>query len=213
MHQPFKRVLVLAPHTDDAELGCGGSLARFLEEGTSVHVAAFCRAEDSLPPGSPPDMLEVEFRASMAGMQIPADQVSVFHYPVRRFPERRQDILESILQLRRDVQPEAVFIPSGNDKHQDHQVIHAEAVRAFKDITIWGYELPWNHVDFSAEAFVTLEARHLEKKWEAMQAYQSQMNLARPYFTREFVFGLGCVRGTQVKAAYAEAYEVVRIRI
>jgi N-acetylglucosamine malate deacetylase 1 len=213
MHPPFKSLLVLAPHTDDAELGCGASLARFLEEGTRIHVAAFCRAEDSLPQGAPSDMLELEFRTSMKRMGIPDDGVTVFRYPVRRFPGHRQEILEDLIKLRRAVQPEAVFVPSGTDKHQDHQVIHAEAVRAFKDITIWGYELPWNHVDFSAEAFVTLEPRHLEKKWEAMQAYESQIKLARPYFTREFVFGLGCVRGTQVKAAYAEAYEVVRIRI
>ena len=213
MSRLFESILILAPHTDDAELGCGGTMSRFHEEGTRVHVAAFCRAEDSLPSGAPPDMLEKEFRSSMDRMQIPADQVHVLRFPVRRFPEHRQAILESILKLRSDVMPEAVFIPSGNDKHQDHQVIHAEAVRACKDITVWGYELPWNHVDFSAEAFVTLEARHLERKWEALQSYQSQITLARPYFTRDFVFGLGCVRGTQVKAAFAEAYEVVRIRI
>ena len=209
----FQRVLLLAPHTDDAELGCGGSIARFLEEGTEIFVAAFSRAEDSLPAGSPPDMLEVEFRASMAKMNVPQRGVRVFSFPVRRFPQKRQEILEAILDLRREFNPDAVFVPSGNDKHQDHQVIHAEAVRAFKDITIWGYELPWNHVDFSAQAFVTLESRHLERKWEALQEYLSQMRLNRPYFTREFIFGLGCVRGVQVKAGYAEAYEVVRMKI
>jgi LmbE family N-acetylglucosaminyl deacetylase len=176
-------------------------------------VSAFSRAEDSLPPGSPPDMLEVEFRASMAKMAIPQECVKVFNFPVRRFPQHRQEILETILTLRRSFNPDAVFAPSGNDKHQDHQVVHAEAVRAFKDITVWGYELPWNHVDFSAQAFVTLESRHLERKWESLQEYRTQMDLHRPYFTREFIFGLGCVRGVQVKAGYAEAYEVVRMKI
>ncbi|HEX2748632.1 MAG TPA: PIG-L deacetylase family protein [Verrucomicrobiales bacterium] len=209
----FRRVLLLAPHTDDAELGCGGSVARFLEEGAEVYVAAFSRAEDSLPTGAPLDMLEVEFRASMAKMNVPQENVKVFNFPVRRFPQHRQEILDAILTLRKGFQPDAVFVPSGNDKHQDHQIIHAEAVRAFKDITIWGYELPWNHVDFSAQAFVTLESRHLERKWEALQEYHSQMKLARPYFTREFIFGLGCVRGVQVKSGYAEAYEVVRMKI
>ena len=68
-------------------------------------------------------------------------------------------------------------------------------------------------MDFSAQAFVTLELRHLEKKWEALQAYRTQLDLRRPYFTKEFIFGLGCVRGVQVKAVYAEAYEVVRMKI
>ena len=208
----FSRVLILAPHTDDAELGCGGSLARFVEEGTEVFVAVFSRAEDSLPPGSAPDMLEVEFRASMTRMQVPQENLRVFGFPVRRFSQQRQDILECLVKLRREVQPDTVFVPSGHDLHQDHQTIHAEAVRAFKDITVWGYELPWNHVDFSAQAFVTLEEYHLEKKWEALQAYESQLQLQRPYFTREFTFGLASVRGVQVKSRYAEAYEVVRMK-
>lgn len=208
----FSRVLILAPHTDDAELGCGGSIARFVEEGTEVHVAAFSRAEDSLPPGSAPDMLEVEFRESMARMQVPQSHVRVFGFPVRRFSQHRQDVLETLIKLRREVEPDTVFAPSGHDMHQDHQTIHSEAIRAFKDITVWGYELPWNHVDFSAQAFITLQPRHVERKWEALQAYQSQLRLSRPYFTREFVFGLASLRGVQVKSPYAEAYEVVRMK-
>lgn len=47
-----KKVLVLAPHTDDAELGCGGSIAKFVEEGREVHVVSFSIAEDSLLPAS-----------------------------------------------------------------------------------------------------------------------------------------------------------------
>jgi LmbE family N-acetylglucosaminyl deacetylase len=213
MSLSFKSVLILAPHTDDAELGCGGSIARFVEEGTQVHVAAFSRAEDSLPPGSAPDMLEVEFRSSMARMQVLQERVHVFGFPVRRFSQHRQDILECLVKLRHEVQPDTVFVPSGHDMHQDHQTIYSEGVRAFKDITVWGYELPWNHVDFSAQAFVTLETRHLERKWEALQAYESQLSLSRPYFTREFIFGLASVRGVQVKASYAEAYEVVRMKV
>lgn len=46
-----KKVLVLAPHTDDAELGCGASIARFIEEGSDILVAAFSSAEESLPVG------------------------------------------------------------------------------------------------------------------------------------------------------------------
>ena len=112
----------------------------------------------------------------------------------------------------RDVKPEIVFLPSGNDLHQDHQVLHLEGVRAFKDVTVWGYDLPWNHVTFSAQAFVTLERRHVEAKWEALKCYESQLQLKRAYFSWEFVESLARVRGTQVKADYAEAYEVVRIK-
>ena len=76
-----------------------------------------------------------------------------------------------------------------------------------------GYELPWNHISFDAQAFVTLEERHLDAKWAALQAYTSQFELARPYFSRSFIEGLARVRGTQVKVEIAEAFEVMRIKL
>ena len=50
----MKRILVLAPHTDDAELGCGASIVRMLENDREVYIAAFSTAEESLPPGALP---------------------------------------------------------------------------------------------------------------------------------------------------------------
>jgi LmbE family N-acetylglucosaminyl deacetylase len=208
-----KRVLVLAPHTDDAELGCGGTLARFLAEGVHVHVAVFSTAEESLPKGARPGTLKDEFYAAMNTMGIPPDQYTVHDYPVRRLSYHRQEVLESLVNLRREVKPEAVLLPAGTDLHQDHQVVNIEGLRAFKDITVWGYELPWNHVEFSANAFVVLSEAHLQKKWAALQAYQTQLDLARPYFSWEFVRSLACIRGVQVKTAFAEAFEVIRIRM
>ena len=49
-----ERILVLAPHTDDAELGAGGSMTKWLEAGVDLHVAVFSTAEESLPNGSAP---------------------------------------------------------------------------------------------------------------------------------------------------------------
>jgi LmbE family N-acetylglucosaminyl deacetylase len=77
---------------------------------------------------------------------------------------------------------------------------------------VWGYELPWNHIRFSAQAFVTLERSDVETKWEALKAYKSQLELKRPYFSWEFVESLARIRGVQVKAEYAEAFEVVRVK-
>lgn len=206
------RVLVLAPHTDDAELGCGATMARLLKEGVQVSVAAFSTAEDSLPPGAPITQLRDEYLAAMSKLGIPRDNVFVFGYPVRRLSYHRQEVLEDLVQLRRQLDPSIVFIPSGTDLHQDHQVLNAEGLRCFKDMSIWGYELPWNNIGFPAQAFVTLERSHLQVKWEALQEYKSQFELARPYFSWEFIEGLARVRGVQVKACYAEAFEVVKIR-
>lgn len=208
----MKRVLALAPHTDDAELGCGGTLARLLEEGAEVQVAAFSTARESLPPGAPPGLTRDECTEAMRRLGLPAEHLLIYDFPVRRFPEHRQAILEDLVKLRGQLRPDTILLPSPHDLHQDHQVIAAEGLRAFKESTVWGYELPWNQVDFSAQAFVLLQRRHLEAKWQALSAYRSQFQLGRPYFSEEFVTGLARVRGTQIKAEYAEAFEVIRLR-
>jgi N-acetylglucosamine malate deacetylase 1 len=206
------RVLVLAPHTDDAELGCGGTIARLLAGGAKVSVATFSVAEETLPPGSAPDRLCHEFMCAMQILGVDSDRVFVSRYPVRRFSDYRQELLGELLQLKQRVDPEMVFVTTGTDTHQDHQVLHNEAVRAFKDTTLWGYELPWNNLRFSAQAFVTLNQEHIDRKWAALQAYKSQVELQRPYFKKDVIYGLASVRGVQVRAQYAEVFEVVRFK-
>ncbi|MFM1651929.1 PIG-L deacetylase family protein [Brevibacillus sp. B_LB10_24] len=207
----FQRVLVLAPHTDDAELGCGGFMARLVEEKTSVFVAAFSTARESVPEGSPHDTILREFYRAMAILEVPPDRLFVCDYPVRRFSDHRQDILEDLRKLRRTIEPDLILLPSGQDVHQDHQVLHNEGVRAFKDLTVFGYELPWNHLSFRTQAFVDLKPGHVQKKWQALQAYRSQIELKRPYFSEDFIQGLARLRGTQIKTDWAEAFEVVRV--
>jgi LmbE family N-acetylglucosaminyl deacetylase len=205
-------ILVLAPHTDDAELGCGATIARLVEEGRKVFVAAFSTAEESLPAGMPPDTLKREFCEAMPILGVPVSQLSIYDFTVRRLSYHRQEVLEEMVSLRSKIRPDLVLLPSGNDLHQDHQVVHAEGLRAFKDMSLLGYELPWNHINFSAQAFFTLQKRHIEKKLEALQCYRSQSALDRLYLKKEFIEGIARVRGVQIKTEWAEAFEVLRMK-
>ena len=78
---------------------------------------------------------------------------------MRTFPVHRQDILELLIALWEEWSPDIVFQPSLHDVHQDHQVIAAEGLRAFKRTTILGYEIPWNNFDFAYQAYVSLDGR------------------------------------------------------
>ncbi|CAN0156580.1 unnamed protein product [Chrysoparadoxa australica] len=118
-----------------------------------------------------------------------------------------------MVQLKNSIIPDLVMVTTGSDLHQDHEVVYNEGLRAFKHASIWGYELPWNHVSFSTQAFVKLSQPHLDKKWEMMQVYESQFIKQRPYFTKEFMEGLARVRGVQIGEPYAEAFEVVRLKV
>ncbi|MDR9417010.1 MAG: PIG-L family deacetylase [Gracilimonas sp.] len=209
----MNKVLVLAPHTDDAELGCGGTMARFLEEGTEIYVAAFSTARASVPEGSDPDILRKEFIKSMEILGVNEDRYFIYDYQVRKLNYSRQEVLEEMVKLKNQIKPDMVLLPSGNDLHQDHQVVYNEGLRAFKESSIWGYELPWNHVTFNTQSFVTLKEKHMKKKWEMMSVYESQLIKQRNYFTKEFMDGLARVRGVQVKEEFAEAFEVIRLKV
>jgi len=204
-----ERVLVLAPHADDGELGCGGAIARFVESGARVHYQAFSMCEDSVPPSFARDELEREMRLAVGVLGIPHENVIVHRYQVRRFHEQRQAILEDLLASRRAIEPDVVLMPCTRDIHQDHQVVAAEAVRAFKNRTMLSYEMPWNNLELATSAFIPLEARHVDKKVGAFACYRTQAH--RPYSGREFAFSLAKVRGIQIGCEYAEAFECVRL--
>jgi LmbE family N-acetylglucosaminyl deacetylase len=205
----WKRVLILAPHTDDGELGCGGTTARLVETGCEVRYVAFSIATRSLPPGFEPDTLAREVREATTELGIPDANLTVHDFDVRTFPERRQDILELLVALWDEWQPDVVFQPSHHDVHQDHQTIAQEGLRAFKRTTILGYEIPWNNFNFSYGAYLALERRHVERKVAAVARYASQQH--RRYADEGYIWNLARVHGTNVNREYAEVFEVYRL--
>jgi LmbE family N-acetylglucosaminyl deacetylase len=204
-----KKILVLAPHTDDGELGCGGTMAKFATEGKDIYYAAFSTCSKSLPPGLAPDTLKHECLKATGLLGLDSSHVTLFNFEVREFPDHRQQILEEIVRLNKSISPDLVFIPSSTDVHQDHGVIHTEALRAFKSCTILGYELPWNHSQFNSTFFITLEPEYIKKKIEALKAYQSQSQ--RNYMQEDFTSSLARVRGVQSNTDLAEAFEVYKM--
>lgn len=203
------RMLVLAPHTDDAEFGCGGSISRLIEEGHHVMCIAFSAAESSVPAPWPSDVLRHEIAQATKILGIAPSDLQVLSYPVRQFAQHRQEILDVMVQAKKDLSPDIVFLPSINDTHQDHQVIAQEGFRAYKHISMLGYELPWNNLSFNTNFFVFLEERHILKKIEALDCYASQKH--RSYASAEFIRSLAHTRGTQMGSRYAEVFEAIRL--
>ncbi|MCF7805760.1 MAG: PIG-L family deacetylase [Candidatus Marinimicrobia bacterium] len=206
---PFTKVLALSPHTDDIEFGCGGTLSRLLEQGAEVHTAIFSLCQESVPEGFPDDVLLHEMHASADVLGIPQKNRHIFNYPVRRFPEHRQDILEDLVQLKKDLQPDLVLTPSTDDVHQDHEVISKESIRAFRFSSLWGYELPWNNLSFQNQAVVGLNEKYLEQKTEALSCYKSQG--FRPYSDPEFFRAIARSRGMQNKRDLVEVFELIKL--
>ncbi len=203
-----KNVLVLSPHTDDAEIGCGGTISYLIERGKQVSVAVFSFCEESIPDGFPQNILSKEMASSMNTLGVQEKNIIPYEYNVRHFPEHRQDILDNLIALRNSIQPDLIIMPSIQDIHQDHQVIAQEGLRAFKYTSLLGYDMPWNTFRQDHTFFVPLHEKHLENKLRALNYYQSQKQ--RPYMTRDAIMGLAKMRGLQINNEFAEAFHVIR---
>lgn len=202
----MKNVLLLAPHIDDIEFSCAGTVSKLVEKGFNVFYVYFSRCELSLPEGLPENILEKELEKSAKIMGI--NNIIKFNYSVRRFPEFRQDILENLIKIKKQINPCQVLLPSSYDIHQDHQTIHNEGIRAFKHSTLLGYETIWNNFSFTPGYFSCLDERHVNKRIKAMMSYQSQKK--RGYLQEELVWNMVSMRGLQAGRNYAEAFEIIR---
>lgn len=204
----LNNVLILAPHTDDGELGAGGAISYFLEKNAKVYYAAFSTAKDSVPRGMPKDILKTEVRNATRKLGIEEKNLFIYDYQVRKLNYCRQEILEDLIRLRKKIHFDLVLMPSLNDIHQDHLTVSQEGLRAFKTSSILGYELIWNNLTFNTTCFVKLEERHLKNKINALKCYKSQEG--KDYVSADFIRSLAKARGVQIGAKYAEAFEVIR---
>ena len=134
----------------------------------------------------------------------------LYDYKTRCFPEARQHILDRLVRMRAQFWPDLVLIPCTTDRHQDHQVITAEALRAFREnVRILGYISPRSHtLPVGVNCFAQLEQRHLDAKLAAIGCYQSQAG--KPYLRGAFIRALAHVQGVQCGAEFAEGFEGIR---
>jgi LmbE family N-acetylglucosaminyl deacetylase len=204
----IKNILILAPHTDDGEFGCGGTISKYSENNVRVIYAAFSAAEQSVLPHLPTKILRKEVKSATAILGIRADDCLVFDFEVRKFPENRQNILDKMIELNKEYEPDLVFLPSTYDTHQDHLTIAQEGFRAFKKCSMLGYEVPWNNLTFKTQCFIELTEVQLNKKIQSMYAYESQRH--KNYASDEFIRSLAITRGVQIGKKYAETFEVIR---
>ena len=204
------KVLILAPHTDDMELGCGGLVSRLTSEFASVVTCVcFSAAEESVPLNLDRDILRREAPLAGSKLGVNPSNYNILSFPVRRFPEFRQDILDIMITFRRSCHYDLVVVPSSSDRHQDHQVIHNEACRAFKATSIIGYHFPWNCFDFSHDFIVQISREDLDRKILSTQCYKSQQD--RKYMKPEFIESFAAYAGSLMGVSFAESFEVIRL--
>jgi len=204
-------VLVISPHADDAELGCGGTITKLISENHNIFWIVFSIAENSFINRGPKDTLKNEFLCVIKHIGLKHEQYTIKKYSVRNFDQARQNILDDFIQIKKEFKPDLVIGPSLTDFHQDHNVVANEMVRAFKtSSSIVSYEFPWNNFNFNSQLLIKLNEFEIKNKWEMLKKYKSQLALKRSYFDKKYIYSLARVRGIQCNSQYAESFEIIR---
>lgn len=202
-------ILFLSPHTDDVELGCGGTMHRLLKKSSNnIYVNTFSTCSDL---ENKSDLLKKESQVSLEELGIDAEKVSYNDFKVRNFNINRQEILDTLICLREKINPDIVFLPSSMDVHQDHEVIYSEGVRCFKNFSsIYGYQLPWNLSSLENNFTISFDKESLNKKISCLSKYYSQVH--RPYMNAEYIRSSAIFFGLNTDEEFAESFEVIRLK-
>jgi len=206
MEWSVNRVLVVSAHTDDMELGAGGTVRQLLEKGIHVKSLVFSDCRKSVDTKKyPEDILARECKT--AAKHLGLEDLTIHQFPVREFPSRRQEILEAIYAVRKEDKYDLVLTHWIGDLHQDHRVVAEETNRAFMktDTTVLAYEVPGNCPGFTPHVFIPMTEEEVKLKVEMLQSYESQV-AKRGYFEINAIKSLMGYQGNHVGEKYAEAF-------
>ena len=199
-----EKLLILAPHTDDESLGCGGLIARTIEEGGEVSVLVFTTnygvsTYDEFNKAM--HVLNVSFLSKQYFTALTFDQTAII------------EMISVIETTCRTFKPTTVAIPFQNSFHQDHEVIAKAAMSALRPHgyipqKVLAYEQPyygiWDFGDaFKPNYYVDI-TNYLDKKLEALKCYKSQKI---PF---DMIKAMAQLRGGESGTKYAEAYILMR---
>jgi LmbE family N-acetylglucosaminyl deacetylase len=222
-----KRILILSPHADDAELGCGGYMARMIDrEGAKVLVALMTVGETASRHAGLISESERhrEFCASMA--LLGAEHTVLSHgmngqmhmVPMRDFVCQLDDLQE-------EFKPDTVLLPLPSS-HQDHKYVWEVGLACTRPTAakhrpdfIAAYEYPVSNWGDGAEfsvgrggLYVNVDD-HLQSKISALKEYVSQMRGPGHLISIEGAIALAKLRGLEAGCNYAELFHILRVRM
>ena len=203
-------IVVFGAHPDDFEVGCSGTILKYLKD---INLRIFVMS-DRYEDGKLRNMKEKEKAFKILGLEnIP---FTIYDIPTRVFHDYKSKIRNILYDIAYNSNVDVVFTPPVHDIHQDHIVLAEEVMRLFREKTIFGYEVIRSGYDFMPMMHVTLPEKIVEKKIKAAQCYKSQWSTTTSggyYFAKEVMKGLMRARGAQFGLQFAEAFEVYQLKL
>lgn len=199
-----KRVLFLGAHPDDIELGCGALIHHIAPFSDLLCVTLSDNQQNPLLK----NVVEEAYR-SMAVLGVPKACVRFGPLTTRVFPQERQQILEYFLQLRGEYQPDIIFVHSEHDMHQDHRTMTEESLRAFRGITVLGFDVVRSSHGFFPNFLVEVNEQDVDAKIQALSQYETYRD--KYYFDAELTRSILVRHGALAERKYAEGFHILRI--
>ena len=199
-----KRVLFLGAHPDDIEIGCGALIHHIVDKTEILCVTLSDNQKN-------PELNKVkdEHLASMKVLGVPEERIVFGPFITRVFPDSRQDILEYFLKLRAEFKPDLILTHSRQDVHQDHNTMTDEALRAFRGITVLGFDVVRSSYGFFPHFLVEVTEEDVDKKIEALSKYETYRD--RYYFNAELTRSIMVRHGALAERPFAEGFDILRI--
>lgn len=194
------RVLALGAHSDDIEIGAGGTILSWIASGAEVSVD-WCVL-------SAPGERAGEARASAIEFLAGAARADVHLGDFRDgyFPAERTAVKDWVEALKRLEKPDVVLCHQRDDAHQDHRLVCELAWNTFRDHFILEYEIPkWDGDLGKPNAYVPLSSDALAKKIELLHKHFGTQR-SKAWFDDETFRGLARLRGVECRERYAEAF-------
>lgn len=199
-----KKVLFLGAHPDDIEIGCG-ALINHIVQRTEILCVTLSDNQKN------PELKKIkgEHFRSMKVLGVPEDKIAFGPFITRVFPDARQEILEYFLKLRKDFQPDLIFTHSKQDVHQDHNTMTNEALRAFRGITVLGFDVVRSSHGFFPHFLVEVTEENVNAKIKALAEYETYRD--RYYLNAELTRSIMVRHGALAERPFAEGFDILRI--
>lgn len=199
-----KHICFLGAHPDDIELGCGALIAGITDKSSITCVTLSDNQKNPLLAN-----LVDEHYSSMQSLGILRQQILLESFETRRFPSQRQDILEYLIQINKTINPDVVFVHTRADLHQDHNTVTEEALRAFRGVTLLGYDVIRSSYGFFPNLMIPVTEMDMQAKLSALAKYSTYTD--KYYFDPELTRSTLIRNGALCESKFAEGFETLRV--
>jgi LmbE family N-acetylglucosaminyl deacetylase len=200
-------LLCLGAHSDDIEIGCGGTVLRLLSEHPGSHVTWVVLSASA--------EREAEARASAAAFCASAASATVEVKDFREsyFPYIGGTVKDFFNELRTKVDPDVVFCHARRDEHQDHRLVGQLVWNTFRNHLVCEYEIPKYDGDLGQpNLYVTLDAAVAARKVDLLlRHFVSQRS--KYWFRDETFAAMMALRGIEAGSIAAEAFHAHKVVI